>query len=44
MFVAFDLETFWTRQYSLAKIGLDRYVKHPDFRITLVTQSEWRFF
>ena len=37
MIVAFDLETFYTKRYSVAKIGLDRYVKHPDFRVTLVS-------
>ena len=37
MIVAFDLETYWTKRYSVAKIGLDRYVKHPDFRVTLVS-------
>ena len=39
MIVAFDVETFWTKRYSVAKIGLDRYVKHPDFRVT-EAQSE----
>ena len=37
MIVAFDVETFWTKRYSVAKIGLDRYVKHPDFKVTLVS-------
>ena len=37
MIVAFDLETVWSKNYSVAKIGLDRYVKHPDFRVTLVS-------
>ena len=32
-----DLETYYTKRYSVAKIGLDRYVKHPDFRVTLVS-------
>ncbi len=37
MIVAFDLETVWSKNYSVAKIGIDRYVKHPDFRVTLVS-------
>ena len=37
MIVAFDLETVWSKNYSVAKIGLDRYVKNPDFRVTLVS-------
>jgi len=37
MIIAFDLETVWSKNYSVAKIGLDRYVKNPDFRVTLVS-------
>jgi len=39
MIVVFDLETYWTKRYSVAKIGLDRYVKHPDFILT--SESPW---
>ena len=34
--IALDLETVWSDQYSVATIGLDRYVLHPQFRGTLV--------
>jgi len=37
MIVAFDLETYYTKKYSVTTIGLDRYVKHPDFKVTLVS-------
>ena len=34
--IALDLETTWSDQYSVATLGLDRYVLHPQFRVTLV--------
>jgi len=27
--IALDVETVWSKQYSVATMGLDRYVKHP---------------
>lgn len=35
--IALDLETFWSRSYSVATLGLDRYVMHPSFKVTLVS-------
>ena len=35
--IAFDLETVWSGSYSVAKMGLDRYVKDPRFKVTLVS-------
>ena len=35
--IALDVETVWSKQYSVATMGLDRYVKHPDFRVTIVS-------
>ena len=35
--IAYDVETVWSRRYSVATLGLDRYVKNPDFRMTLVS-------
>ena len=35
--IAFDLETVWSPSYSVAKMGLDRYVKDPRFKVTLVS-------
>ena len=35
--IAFDLETVWSSSYSVAKMGLDRYVKDPRFQVTLVS-------
>ena len=35
--IALDVETIWSKQYSVATMGLDRYVKHPDCRVTIVS-------
>jgi len=35
--IALDLETFWSRRYSVATLGLDRYVMHPSFKVTLAS-------
>ena len=35
--IALDVETIWNKNYSVATMGLDRYAKHPDFRVTIVS-------
>ena len=35
--IAFDLETVWSKSYSVATMGLDRYVKALSFQVTLVS-------
>ena len=35
--LGFDLETIWDKKYSVARLGLDRYVQYPQFRVTLVS-------
>ena len=35
--IAADTETFWSAQYSITRLGLDRYVMNPLFKVTLVS-------
>ena len=35
--IALDVETIWSKQYSVTTMGLDRFAKHPDFRVTIVS-------
>ena len=37
MIVALDIETVFRKKYSIVDLGLDRYLMHPDFRITLIS-------
>ena len=37
MIVALDIETIFRKKYSIVDLGLDRFLMHPDFRITLVS-------
>ena len=37
MIVALDIETIFRKKYSIVDLGLDRFLMHPDFQITLVS-------